>query len=304
MELLECGDGTTVSRPSAPPDPDPRPSPVPPSGVWESLRHERLDGSTAGLTRRASGPVRMAGLGLGPVGLGLGRLQRGHHDLRLHRLPDLRLLRSWGGRQAGLGPGHCGAADRPAGPGARAAVGPVRPAQLLADGQHRARGAERGRDVLRHPGAGHAVGRPAAARRRQHLLRVRLGQLQRDAQRDLDPGHHRTGLRARLGAGLHRRHRAAAHRLLRPDQPRGRHLRHHRRQRPRRAGDDAHLRGLDAGLLTAALPHHPRRQGRAHGTLVAAGAVGLLPPALPHGRRPVAHRPQHRLLPAVLGRLP
>ena len=184
------------------------------------------------------------GRGLGALGLGRRGVQRGHHDVRLHGVPDGQPVRRPGARRgAGRRDRTCTAPRTPpstaaeAPPVERARLGPrASPGIVVAllapvlgqrtDGSGRRKlwlGINTGVVVLMTALMFFVVGRarvlPARrrpGRDRDGLLRDRDRQLQRDARAGLDAEDGRHGQRLRLGRRLPRRHRAAAHRVLRP----------------------------------------------------------------------------------------
>ena len=100
------------------------------------------------------------------------------------------------------------------------------------------------------------VARPAAARPRLDLLRVRLRLVQRDAAPGFDAGQHRPGLGVRLVDGVLRRHRAAADLLHRVHRTRRRLVRGDLRGRPEHP---------DGGAVRRGLVRHLRDSGAAEG---------------------------------------
>ncbi|CAA9306505.1 MAG: Uncharacterized MFS-type transporter, partial [uncultured Friedmanniella sp.] len=248
------------------------------------------------------------GGGLGPVGLGLGRLQRRHHLLRLRALRRPRRGRRRAARRADRQ--HLarhlrlrrGPARRAHRPDHRPALRRRRPPASQPGDLDRSRGGH-------HAGAVHGARRAGlplrgarAAGRRRGVPGVRRGLLQRDAPAGLHPGHPRAGVRVRLVDGLLRRHLPPADLLRRLHRARRRLVRGDvggRAEHPRR-------RRLLGGLVRAVRAARAVRRARAAAR--SAQPPGIRAAVLPAaGRRRAAAvraRPQRRLVPARLGALP
>ena len=166
---------------------------------------------------------------LGAVGLGERRLQRGHHDLRLHRLPHRSRFRR-GGRHPVLD--LLRAVDRrihhrPAGAGHRSAGRSGGADRLLARCSHRRCRGDQRSDVPRSAQARLSLVRHCTAGAGQYLLRAGERQLQRHPAADRHQGSDRRRFGARLGHGLRRGHRPAAHSVHGLHPPRCRLVRSH-----------------------------------------------------------------------------
>ncbi|VWX47608.1 hypothetical protein MICRO116_620009 [Micrococcus sp. 116] len=245
---------------------------------------------------------------MGAVGLGLGRVQRGHGHLRVRHLPGLGRVRA--GRA-----GHGLALDGDGGGrrrhrSHRARDGPARgrrgPAPPLAGGDDGGGDRVHRGVLLRHapgvlPAAGRHPDRPG-----HRVLRVRGGAGQRDPRADLDAGHDRPDLGDRLGSGLPRRDPAAADRV-RGLRLGGRALvRDHGGRGAEHPGRGAGGRGVVPGVRDPGAGGRAGPGARAVPRRRPAAGVpgGLVPCAGVHPGADVARGPQHPVVPALLGGVP
>ena len=160
-------------------------------------------------------------------------------------------------------------------PGQRAARGPLGPAHALAGRQHAAGRGDVRRHVLRGALAGPTCWLGLLLLAAGNIF-FEFASVNYNAMLNhiATPGDRRPGLRARLGPGVHRRHRAAARSSTSGSSaPTVGSVRDHRRRRHGRAGDHAHLRRVDAGVLPPGAAHACRdRRGR--GTRAAPARTG------------------------------